>query len=236
MKIYLFKELISLFINKTWESGIAEEVDYWDRYLRTGGGNYPEDFQMRTNPNAPLQDHIIDVLDFPTQAELHILDVGAGPLTYIGKQWLDKKVTITAIDPLAANYDELLQKYGITPLVRTQLGDAEKLTTYFPENTFDLGHARNAIDHCYDPNLAIQQMVAAVKPRGVVYLHHAVNEAKTRRYRGFHQWNLSASQGELYIGNAKQTINISKSLAAVAEVKNQLWADDTWLVTQIHKR
>ncbi|MEZ4737166.1 MAG: ATP-binding cassette domain-containing protein [Caldilineaceae bacterium] len=219
-----------------WEDGIAEEITFWEEWLATGGGKWPDDFHFRFAPDSPLQAHITQVLDIPDGTTVNILDVGAGPLTYLGKQWPGHPLTITAIDPLAEEYDQLLTKYQLTPPVRTQKGEAEQLTAHFDKDTFDLVHARNCIDHSHDPCLAIQQMVAVTKPGGLVYMHHAVNEAQQQQYQGFHQWNLFDKDGDLYAGNAKQEINLSKLLESVAEIENHLFDNGIWMVSIIRKK
>lgn len=218
-----------------WESGIPLELLFWDMWLASGGEPWPEDFQYRSTPAAPLQNHITEALG-QVGVDVTILDVGAGPLTYLGKEWAGHNLTITAVDPLADEYDTLLHKHRITPLVRTQKGFAEQLVAQFGENRFDLVHARNCIDHSHDPWRAIQEMVAVAKPGGVIYMHHAVNEAETQNFQGFHQWNLFCKDGDLYIGDQRQEINVNQRLAPVATVESQLWHEGSWMINLMRKR
>ncbi|MCB0084948.1 MAG: hypothetical protein KDE47_28605 [Caldilineaceae bacterium] len=97
-------------------------------------------------------------------------------------------------------------------------------------------HARNCIDHSYDPALAIEQMVAVAKPGGVVYMHHAVNEATMQAYTGFHQWNLYGTTDRLYVSNSQRLVNMTWRLARVATIANQIFANNQWIITQIYKR
>lgn len=218
-----------------WQAGIAEELEFWDRWLASRGGQWPADFNFRLDPNAALQNHITTVLAPPPNGTLTILDVGAGPLTYLGKQWAPYQVQIIATDPLADAYQQLFRKHGITPPVLTQTGYAERLVEQFGENRFDLVHARNCIDHSYDPALAIEQMVAVTKPGGMVYMHHAVNEAEQQHYQGFHQWNLAVQDGDLCVSNRAQTINMHTRLAPVAIVETQLFDEGIWMINIIRK-
>lgn len=220
-----------------WEDGIKDETRFWDAYLHTRGGKYPSDFAMRLDSHLPLQPELENAIgNLSDQAVLEILDVGAGPLTYLGKQSPRCRIAITAVDPLAATYDELLASHGIAPLVRTQIGDAERLVEQFGSNRFDLVHARNSIDHSYNPLLAIEQMVEVVRPGGIVFMHHSIYEAKKQRYSGFHQWNLSASGAEeLIVSNLTQRTNVSQHLASVATVTTQIF-DSVWMINIIRKR
>lgn len=219
-----------------WESGIPLELMFWDMWLASGGEPWPEDFQYRATPNAPLQSHITDALAGHVGVHVTVLDVGAGPLTYLGKQWAGHHLTITAIDPLADDYDTLLHKHQITPLVPTQKGFAEQLVAQFGPNRFDLVHARNCIDHSNDPWRAIQEMVAVAKPGGLIYMHHAVNEAQTQNFQGFHQWNLFCKHGDLYIGDQREEINVSQRLAPLVRVESQLWHEERWMINLLWKR
>lgn len=218
-----------------WHAGIADEIAFWDQWLQTGGEPWPHDFRQRCDPETRLQEHITEVWEAPPGAHLRVLDVGAGPLTYLGKHWPERTLQITAVDPLADEYDRLLQKFQIEPPIRTRKGDAEELIGQFPLNSFNLVHARNCIDHSYDPLLAIRQMVAVTKPGGLVYMHHAVNEAETQQYYGFHQWNLYDKEGDLYLSNRNQRKNVTQLLANVATINNKLYYDGAWIITVIRK-
>lgn len=220
---------------KNWQLAADEEINFWAHWLWTRGGEWPEDFQSRCDPNLPLQEHITAIFDRPRGATVRILDVGAGPLTYLGKQWAGRTVEITAVDPLAERYDALLAQHHVEPLVRTEKGDAERLTDLFPANTFDLVHARNCIDHSYDPVLAIQQMVTVTQPGGLVYMHHAVNEAKQQQYEGFHQWNLYTQDDAFFVSDQAHTINVTQALAEVAEVRNVLYDGGIWMTNLLWK-
>ncbi len=219
-----------------WQSGIATEIAFWDDFVATGGGLWPDDFQERMDPAHPLQESIIAALGKTAPPQLKMLDVGAGPLTYLGKVWPGHTLAITAIDPLAEEYAAIFQKYDLTPPIRTEIGFAERLVEQFGENQFDLVHARNCIDHGYDPALAIEQMVAVTKPGGVVYMHHAVNEATMQAYHGFHQWNLHGTPHCLYVSSRERTINVTQRLAWTADLSNQLFSNNEWIATTIRKR
>jgi ubiquinone/menaquinone biosynthesis C-methylase UbiE len=121
---------------------------------------------------------------------VEILDVGAGPLTIVGKKWPGREVHITPLDPNVDGYDGLLAKHGIVPPCRTVFGLAEELD--FPEHSFDLVHARNSVDHSKDALQAIREMVRVVKKGCFVCLNHKVSEGRLEKYAEYHQWNLIA--------------------------------------------
>jgi hypothetical protein len=79
-------------------------------------------------------------------------------------------------------------------------------------------------------------MVAVAKPGGLVYMFHGINEAQIQDYYGFHQWNLFCKEGDLYVGNLRQEINMSELLKPVAEVECEIVHEHNWMVNLIRKR
>ncbi|WP_287340461.1 class I SAM-dependent methyltransferase, partial [Mesorhizobium sp.] len=126
---------------------LRDEVLFWRHWFSTQGSFWPEDYKERLDPNLPIQDHVGRYVDRLTTNPVSILDVGAGPLTKLGKVHASKEIMITATDLLAAEYDQVLRDFGIQPLVRTVFGDAENLSTQFGDYSFDIVHGQNCIDH-----------------------------------------------------------------------------------------
>ena len=60
-------------------------------------------------------------------------------------------------------------------------------------------NAENSIDHASSPVQAIREMIALVKPGGMLTLRHRSNEAINESYSGFHQWNLYQENGIFYV-------------------------------------
>jgi SAM-dependent methyltransferase len=181
------------------DMGLKEEISCWDGWLKEKGGVWPDDYATRLDPNTPLQAHLVTRL--PDKAEVSILDVGAGPLTIVGKIWPGHEVNIVAVDALASEYDKLLCWYGVDPLIRTQQCEMERLDSLFAPYTFDLVYCRNALDHCIDPVAAIRQMYDAAKLGGCVLLDHETNEGENEKYAGLHQWNIESEGNSVLIWN-----------------------------------
>ncbi|MDH3282829.1 MAG: class I SAM-dependent methyltransferase, partial [Gammaproteobacteria bacterium] len=170
-----------------WQDALPEEIDFWKHYIATRGGKWPDEYQMRLDPESPLQEEfILERLQEIPGKSVEILDVGAGPLTVLGKSHLDKSLNITAVDPLADEYDRILAEAGIVPPVRTVRCHGEDLLTKFGSDTFDFAYARNCLDHSYDPTLIIRNMVDLVKPERWVILRHEHNVAENAGYVGLH--------------------------------------------------
>lgn len=202
-----------------WESGIGHEIEFWEQWIATRGAKWSQDFAQRLDPERPLQEEIARYARRIPRPRVEILDVGAGPLTWLGRRMPGKTLHITAIDPLAQHYDGLLTRFGIDPPVRTQPGLAEELTQQFPPGSFDIVHARNALDHAIDPLRAIHQMLVVARSDGHVLLFHHENEGQREGYEGFHQWDFFLADGEFLMRRADgMELNVSQVLAAEADV------------------
>lgn len=221
----------------TWTANLNSEVSFW-RYILADRGvaeGTADDIAMRLNPTEPLQDHLRALL--PSRGDIRILDIGAGPLTTVGKVWGKRKVKIVAIDALADEYGKLLAEAGIAPIVRTQQGKGEEVDTLFEADSFDLVHIQNSLDHCADPVTVLKAAYNVVKPNGVIYLSHSVNEANFHHYTGLHQWNLSAEGDDLRIENREYRWNVNAELPG-AQIHCRVMPappKDGWLVVEITK-
>lgn len=219
----------------TWEQGKDYEVNFWDKYIKSSGANYGNDYTNRTNPDHPLQPHIAKFLNHLNEPEVNILDVGAGPLTVLGKKLPSKKLKIIAVDPLADEYDEALEHADIIPLVRTTWCQGELLLERFKPASFHLTYAQNCLDHSYHPLQIIQNMLSLVKENCYVILEHAQNEAENENYRGFHQWNFTVENNDLILWNKEMTQNVTAILEPQAEVKCQFNEKLRWILVSIKK-
>jgi SAM-dependent methyltransferase len=235
IKLTLFRlsELLKISVvnhKKKWEENLPEEVGWWERFITTG-----KDFADRLNPNLPLQDFITSLLP-KDQKHVQILDVGAGPLTIVGKKYLDYDIDLTAVDPLANEYDKLILKYGVNPPIKTGKVDAERLTEVFAENTFDLAYARNCLDHSYDPEKAIVEMIKVTKPGRYILLEHTANEGEHQSYSGLHQWNFSCRDNDFMIGSPNGKINFTRKHKEICSVSCTFNEAFSWLVTKIQQK
>ncbi len=222
-------------LKSNWISGLTSEISFWDNYISNEGSIFQADFANRTNPEHPLQPHIVEYLQHIPDPEIKILDVGAGPLTVLGKSWPPKKIRITAVDPLADEYDLALERAGVTPLVRTTWCHGELLLERFPRASFDLVYAQNSLDHSYNPLLIIKNMLALVKVNRYMLLEHATNEAENENYFGLHQWNFNVENGDFVVWNKQLRHNITEIFGPFTEVTCRLNEEIRWLVVAIKK-
>ncbi len=218
-----------------WSVGLDEETEFWFRWLRDQGGPWPEDYKLRTNPDAQLQSHIARFLDPAGSDPLRILDVGSGPLTVLGKRWGDRRLEITAVDPLADRYAELFERVDLEPLVRTVSGEGEHVAELFPPDSFDLVYAQNCIDHGYDPLRSIEQMLTLVRPGRFLMLEHALDEGEFMQYAGPHQWNFREEGGRFIIWRPGLRVDVNEKLEGRARIQVEPNPEVRWLVVAIQK-
>ena len=85
-----------------WNAKLPEELQFWDWALKDGGRNWdPGEWRHCTNPNLDLQEELKALIPAPPGSTVRILDVGSGPLTRVGKRWVDRTIEIVPTDPLA---------------------------------------------------------------------------------------------------------------------------------------
>jgi predicted O-linked N-acetylglucosamine transferase (SPINDLY family)/glycosyltransferase involved in cell wall biosynthesis/GT2 family glycosyltransferase/SAM-dependent methyltransferase len=214
-----------------WQHHITDEVAYWDGYIKTRGRpKYAEEFATRLQPDTPLQETITKTVTAAPGALVRILDVGAGPLTWLGKRWEGRTVELVPVDPLANHYHDILQRHGVQPPVATRCADAEALTNHFPLNHFEVVHARNSIDHSYDAPYAIEQMLAVTKPGGWVILGHGIRESTAQQGQGLHQWDFFSADGDFVIESRQHlSVNLTHRFAGVATVQCEVNREKQWL-------
>jgi ubiquinone/menaquinone biosynthesis C-methylase UbiE len=188
------------------------------------------DLNLQQRPNSLLPKN---------QESVCILDVGAGPLTFLGKRSPGKNLSISAVDPLAEEYDKLLKKYKVQPNVRTKYGDAERLHRIFPSNSFDLVFARNCIDHSYNPEKAVLCMIEVAKKGCYILLEHIANEAENENYQGLHQWNFSAdANGDFLISSKSKVTNMTQKHSSICKITCEMvdeGKNGQWLINRILK-
>ncbi len=212
---------------EAWQASIDGEVRFWKDWLATKGEKYPGSYDRAFDAELELQPAIAALVTASEGQTVTLLDVGAGPLTFLGRTHPRWNLDITAVDALGAQYSELLDDAGLVPPVRTQTGESERLTDQFPRDAFDLVSARNTLDHSYDPVRAISEMVACAKPGAPVLLVHHSKTAEKERYHGMHQWNFEVVDGTLVVWRPGQRTDVGEALGSSATFE-QSWMDGTW--------
>jgi hypothetical protein len=198
-----------------WRTRTSSEVDFWAGWLvgAPGTEQWASDRESRFDPDTEIRDLLVRAeLERNPAEEVSILDVGAGPVTWLGYRFPGKKLTIVPVDPLADEYDRLLREAKLDPPVRTVRVAGEALVEHFGSRRFDIAYATNALDHSADPFTIISNMVAVVRMGGVVLLRHKRNEGDSARYGGLHQWNFDVVDDRLLVWNNAVKVNVGSAL------------------------
>jgi ubiquinone/menaquinone biosynthesis C-methylase UbiE len=134
--------------------------------------------------------------------KVKIADLGCGMFSTTGSTWPTADIEIYPSDILAAEYNELLKKYKVIPVIPVEKQDMECLT--YEKDFFDVVHCVNALDHCFNPIQALKEMFRVCKPGGWIYLRHFLNNAEFQKYHGSHLWNINESGGDCVIWNKEE--------------------------------
>ena len=172
--------------------GFAHEIEFWKGFVKSprflnnwvGWGANPE-----IRANHPDVAKCFDDFEAGWQEDhpIMILDVGSGALPWI-KGILGTKGVIIACDPLSDEYQKIFDydAHGEDAPVKAF---AESIP--FPDNTFDIVHCSNALDHTQNPYKAILEMERVCRPGGMILIQGFENEAIHEDWKGLHQWNIS---------------------------------------------
>jgi SAM-dependent methyltransferase len=202
-----------------WRKGKSSEVDFWAGWLvgAPGTEQWQSDRESRLNPETEIRDPLVrEELDRNPAEAISILDVGAGPVTWLGFRYPGKTLSIVAVDPLADEYDRLLRQVGLEPPIRTIRVAGEDLVEHFGSRRFDIAYATNALDHSADPFTIISNMVTIVRPGGAVLLRHKRNEGESAQYGGLHQWNFDVVDERLILWNNAAKVDVGSALEGLA--------------------
>ena len=216
-----------------WKAGVGQEVAFWSRWIAQQGGEYTEDFCRRFDPNSPVDWLLEAVLQELAQPVVRLLDVGAGPVCCLGKISAHAELRITAVDPLADHYDEILAENDMRPPVRTVFGIGEDLVLQFARGSFDVVHCQNALDHSLDPVRTLLQMLEVCRIGGSVMLRHAHDEAEHENYSGLHKWNLTNEEDRFIIWDRSERRDLTAELAGFSE--SRILATDGYLINLFRK-
>lgn len=133
------------------------------------------------NRPLPLEDYFIPLIG--DKKEVKILDVGSGPFPKTGQLLDGVKVELHHCDK--TDPTEFWKRVEQTPLYPIEIQDMEKLT--YPDETFDIVHSVNALDHTRDALAALKEMIRVAKPGGWVYIHCAPDQHTLQRK--WHFWD-----------------------------------------------
>jgi len=181
-------------------------------------------FSHYLDPRMPLQKELQELIPQCEKKEtIRILDLGAGPISKVGKICKGRKIELIPLDPLADKYCKLLKDNDIQPPVYPIVGYGDKLSKMFSKNTFDLIHMRNSLDHTKNPMVIIFEMLKVLKLNHYIYLNHYINEGENTNYYGLHLWNFLIKNKDFVIQNKNKKIsyNVTQKLKKIAIVNTK---------------
>lgn len=183
--------------------GIAHELTFWKGFVQT-----PRfvDGWVADIKTPELKDAIyLWFKQLPNFENLKVLDVGSGAVSLLNGTF--SKANITTVDPLGSLYPLIFDypKYDIKP----PIGCGGEEMDF--ENSFDVVHMSNAIDHSQNPAACFNKLMRAARPGGYVALQGFEDEAIGENWEGFHQWNfkMNPDTGDVsYSGRDGQVVGL----------------------------
>lgn len=215
-----------------WLSGIDHEVSYWKTVI----GDEMRDVSKQhvLNQNKPRQFEYYCCVSPGDK----VLDVGSGPFSFLGDLLPDGgMVELHATDPLAPVYAALHEINGIVPRAKPQFCFAENLSRKYAKNSFKVVHARNSLDHSFNPMRALRNMLFVCDIHGTVVLRHAENEGEHGGYGGLHQWNFKNENDRLILWNTGIRIDVGAEFGEYARIEcvTEKNGERDWCLAKIEK-
>jgi len=203
-----------------WLSGLEQEIEFWRMYIEGKGGIYFSGYEETVSGDRKFE--LED--DIPSEyygRDYIFVDVGSGAFSRCGRITDKVKLNALSVDPLAEVYKFLKKENCVDNEIRLETGFVELLNRKFSENTFDMVHMSNSLDHSFDAIYGISQLLYICKIGGRVILRHAENEAEREEYNGLHQWNLSLhnTEGVFMIWRNNEKYNVSELFKEYADIE-----------------
>ena len=125
------------------------------------------------NKRRPLADYLVALIG--DKKKVKILDVGSGAFPTIGQDLPGVEVEAYYCDE--QDFTDFYKKYKVVPLFHIEYQDMEHLT--YTDNSFDIVHCANALDHTRDALAAVKEMIRVCKPGGWIYIDCHLDQRET---------------------------------------------------------
>jgi SAM-dependent methyltransferase len=206
----------------SWEKGLPEEMKFWRKWFTED--EYMSGRNMRLNRNRNFQfPHLVSE---HCTSVINILDLGSGPVSTLGEVLDGHQIAITPVDPLANEYNELINELGYTDLPKIIKGTGESLSDLFENDTFDIVFSANALDHSYDPLACIKNMIQVCKDGGSVYFVVKENEGERQKYGGLHQWNFEIEKDKVRLWNRDTSMVLNDEIGSSGDLAAQVTSNN----------
>ena len=177
-----------------WTRGSARELRFWGKWI-AGDGQLLAYTGANRIP-AFIAKHIPRQVNL-SRPRVRIADLGAGAWSHVGTYLPGIDVEIVASDIFAEEYMANWRSQTAQPLVAIEKQDMTALT--YPDDSFDIVHCSNALDHTTNPFAAIAEMKRVCKPGGWILLRHQNSVGLGNHYTGLHLWNITPEDDDLRI-------------------------------------
>lgn len=200
------------------------EVDFWVQAVANPNGEFHMDYEDRLNNTEFLKlDGSCSFLTSKLDNNSVVMDIGCGLISKYGQNLSNsKKIQLLAIDPLAAFYNIINERYSSGRILNRHchFGMFEFMASIYPENYSSAIIINNALDHCIDPYKSIIECLYVLKKGGTLHLNHRSAEAVFENYHGLHKWNIDYDDNNNFIiWNNENAVNISENLKNIANIK-----------------
>jgi 2-polyprenyl-6-hydroxyphenyl methylase/3-demethylubiquinone-9 3-methyltransferase len=155
-----------------WRIAQAAELRWWKHYLR---GRTPAEY-LEQKRNYWI--NVLSAAGISPQPQQHILDAGCGPA---GIFMALEQCRVDAVDPLLKQYEATLPHFQPADYPHVYFNN-QTLETFVPENPYSLVFCMNAINHVANWRLALDRLVSAVAPGGILVLAVDVHRRPWLRY------------------------------------------------------
>lgn len=170
------------------KQGIEHEANFWKDFVKS------DRFLVGWCSKEKTHELNQKVYDFLQKVKPEkVLDVGSGPVSLL----YGSVENVQTCDPLAEEYKQLVDYSTLG--IPEPMGYAAENIPEEHDNTYDVVHCSNALDHVVDPFEAYARLFECVKPGGYLIIQNHVDEAIHENYQGFHKWNISLKPGGLHI-------------------------------------
>ncbi len=215
--------------NAKWEKGKKITLLHYRRKLPWKNKRYNRELHLPAYFKKLIGD----------KKEVRIAELGSGMFCTIGSLWKTAKVKVYPSDTLADEFNQILKKARVTPLIPVRREDMSNLS--YPDSFFDIVHCVNALDHTTNPLRAIREMYRVCKPGGFIYLRHFVNVGINENYFGLHLWNIdSYNDADCIIWNPEKKFILSDIFREFKTVKKEFIdvigeKTDVMVISILHK-
>ena len=127
--------------------------------------------------------YLLNLAGVQPGADKAVLDAGCGfgpNCIFFYLYGFGKIIGLDIYEPMIQTMKQYLPGIGLEKTIVPMTGDVDKLSSYFPPNSFDLIFSNEAISHYHDVDAFIRESYKVLKPGGVIIVSDTNNGANPR--------------------------------------------------------